>query len=181
MKKTLITILVTVLVCTAVFGTTLAYLMDKTETITNTFTYGNVDIDLTEASPREYKMLPGHEYTKNPTVTVKANSEDCWVFIKIEKSANFDTFMTCAIDSTWGDAIETNGTTSVYAQKVTGVTADRDLAVLAGNKVTINNVTQAKLDEAKNSEPTLKVTAYAVQADGFTTAAAAWAQAQTLG
>lgn len=181
MKKTLITILVTVLVCFGVFGTTLAYLMDKTATITNTFTYGNVDIELAETTGPTYKMLPGHVYTKDPTVTVKANSEDCWVFIKVEKSANFNTFMTCAIDSTWGTAIETNGTTSVYAQKVTGVTADRDLAVLAGNKVTINNVTQTELNGAKGNEPTLKVTAYAVQADGFDEAADAWAKAETLG
>lgn len=178
MKKTLITILVTVLVCFGVFGTTLAYLMDKTDTITNTFTYGNVDIELAETTGTTYKMLPGHVYKKDPTVTVKANSENCWVFVKVEKSTNFDTFMTCAIADGW---TLVDGETNVYARSVTSATADQPFAVLANNQVTIKNVTQTVLDGAKGNEPTLKVTAYAVQADGFTTAAAAWAQATTLG
>jgi hypothetical protein len=33
-----------------------------------------------------YKMRPGGEYLKDPLVTVLENSEDCWLFIKLEET-----------------------------------------------------------------------------------------------
>lgn len=79
------------LVVTSVLGT-LAYLKDSA-TAVNTFTVGNIEITLDEADVNEngevisnnrvtendYRLLPGKTYVKDPTVTVKANSEDCYV------------------------------------------------------------------------------------------------------
>ena len=52
-------------------------------------------------------------------------------------------------------------------------------AVLANNQVTVKNtVTKEMMDDLTSSTlPTLTFTAYAVQKAGFTTAAAAWAEA----
>ena len=86
-SKVLLTLLCAVaLVVTSVFGT-LAYLTDN-EKVTNTFTVGLVDITLEETDIKSggktttgnaYHLLPGHTYTKDPTVTVEAPSEDCYV------------------------------------------------------------------------------------------------------
>ncbi len=81
------------LVCLSV-GATLAYLT-STDTNVNTFTVGNVEITLDEAKvtdedgrvadhatrvkENKYHMQPGLVYQKDPTVTVKANSENCYV------------------------------------------------------------------------------------------------------
>ena len=90
------------LVAASVFGT-MAYLTDE-EAVTNTFTVGQVGLDLDELDvdndnkatdnvttddgkvrdkANEYHLLPGHEYVKDPTVHIDENSESCWVFVKV--------------------------------------------------------------------------------------------------
>ena len=185
MKKTLITILCTVLVCSCVMGATLALIMDKTETITNTFTIGSIDIDLTENTGTSYKMVPGATIAKDPKVTVKNGSEACWLFIKVEKSTNFADFMTYAMAEGWTQLKDANGVDidGVYYRKVEATTADAPFAVLDGNKVTVKSEVTNAMAAALTTDtyPTLKFTAYAVQlTDGTTefTPAAAWTQAQ---
>ena len=78
-------------------GGTLAWLSAKTAPVRNTFTIGDIDIDLTETTGETYIMVPGNDLAKDPKVTVKAGSEDCWLFIKIEKSDNFDDFLTLSL------------------------------------------------------------------------------------
>ena len=75
MKKKLTTVLAIVLVVALSVAGTYAYLTDKTATIKNTFTVGNVNIDLTEGTGEFYKMVPGTTIEKNPKVTVEADSE----------------------------------------------------------------------------------------------------------
>lgn len=73
------------LVAGSVFGT-LAFLTDSEEAV-NTFTVGNVSIDLAETDvdgdndtlANEYHLIPGGVYVKDPTVTVEAGSEDAYV------------------------------------------------------------------------------------------------------
>lgn len=83
--------LASAIVAVAVFaaGATLAWLTDKTETITNTFTVGNVDISLEETTS-DYKMVPGNTIAKDPKITVEAGSEACWLFVKIDESTTLD-------------------------------------------------------------------------------------------
>lgn len=190
MKKTLITILATVLVCCCAVGGTLAWLMDKTETITNTFTVGNVDIELTETGvttaadgsmSKEFKMVPGNTIEKDPKITVKANSEASWLFVKVEKSSTLDTYITWVIADGW-----TELESGVYYREA-AATADADdepISILKGDSVTVkNNVTKAQMDAlnaAGATQPTLSFTAYAVQKDAnVNSAAAAWSVATT--
>lgn len=87
------------LVCISV-GATVAYLT-STDTVTNTFTVGKVAITLDEAKTNDngdgtvvadaarvkknsYKLMPGHEYTKDPTIHVATGSENCYLFVKVE-------------------------------------------------------------------------------------------------
>ena len=92
----LLTFSAVLLVVATVFGT-IAYLT-STDKVKNTFTVGNVAINLDEAkvtpdgtavTPAErveandYKLIPGHTYTKDPTVTVKSGSEESYVRMKV--------------------------------------------------------------------------------------------------
>ena len=85
-KKSLLLVLCAVLIVAASVLGTLAYLTDQ-ETVTNTFTVGQVQIDLNETDvdnddntkANDYHLLPGQTYTKDPTVTIKANSEPSFV------------------------------------------------------------------------------------------------------
>lgn len=171
MKKKLTTVLAIVLVVALSVAGTYAYLTDKTGPVVNTFTVGNVNIDLTESTGGFYKMVPGTTIGKDPKVTVKENSEDCWLFVKVEKSANFDSFLTYDMANGWTKLEE-----GVFYRPVEAGAADQDFAVLANNTVTVKpGVTKAMMDGLTDAtRPTLTFTAYACQADGFTSAAAAW-------
>lgn len=175
MKKTLIAVVSTVLICCCVFGGTLAWLMDSTQTITNTFTIGKVDIELAETAT-EFKLVPGNTIAKDPKVTVKANSEDCYVFVKVTPSENLSNFVTYAKAEGWNEL-----ETGVWYREVATSNSDATFSVLAGDSVTvIEGVTQAQLNEvATTNQPTLAFTAYAVQQDNIDDVATAWTQAQT--
>ena len=72
-----------------------------------------------------------------------------------------------------------DGVDGVFWREVGAVTADTFFEVLKGNKVTVQNtVTKAMLQGVKEGtkRPTLAFTAYAVQKEGITTAADAWAK-----
>lgn len=159
------------IVCATVAGT-LAWLTDKTEPVVNTFTVGDINITLTESENLDLKMVPGQTITKDPKVTVKTGSEACWLFVKIEKSANFDDFMTFEMADGW---IALSGHAGVYYRNVDATNADTGFDVLKDNKVMVlETVTKTMLEGAKTNAPTLTFTAYAVQKDGINDATTAW-------
>ena len=96
-KKSLALLLAIAIVVVGVVAGTLAWLTDKTAPVTNTFTTSDIDIDLTETEA-EYKMIPGWSIDKDPTVTVKAGSEACYLFVKLVKSDNLTLWQpTCKV------------------------------------------------------------------------------------
>ncbi len=177
MKPLLMSVALTLVLCSLIGGT-VAWLIADTDPVVNTFTYGDINIDLTETTGNQYKMIPGADIDKDPKVTVQADSEACWLFIKIDKSANYNNYLEdYAIASGWTLLEE-----GVYSREVDEVTAKAgaEYWVLDGNRVTVkSSVTKAMMENIKNgvvSEPTLSFTAYAVQREGFATPAAAWAE-----
>lgn len=180
MKKALFIMLSAALIVCATVAGTLAWLTDTTAPVVNTFTVGDINITLTESENLDLKMVPGQTITKDPKVTVKAGSEACWLFVKIEKSANFDDFMTFEMADGW---IALSGHAGVYYRNVDATNADTGFDVLKDNKVMVlDTVTKTMLDGVKNAEdgtpnenaPTLTFTAYAVQKDGINDATTAW-------
>ncbi len=120
-KRTVALVLAIVLVFAVAVGGTVAYLT-STANVKNTFTVGSVNIKLDEAkvtpdgkavtpaervTANDYKLMPGHEYTKDPTVTVLKGSEESYVRMKV-------TFNNAA-------AIIAMCTDPKYADEVTGV------------------------------------------------------------
>lgn len=172
-KKTLALVLALTLLVAGVVGGTLAWLTDQTAEVKNTFTVGDINIGLTETTA-DYKMVPGNTIAKDPTVTVKANSEACWLFVKVTESTDLKDFITYAIAEGW---TALPGVDGVYYREVPASAADQTFSVLAGDAVTVkSDVTRTMLETAKTDAPTLTFQAYAIQKDHFTTADAAWAE-----
>lgn len=172
-KKTLALVLALTLLVAGIVGGTLAWLTDQTAEVKNTFTVGDINIGLTETTT-DYKMVPGNTIAKDPTVTVKANSEACWLFVKVTESTDLKDFITYAIAEGW---TALPGVDGVYYREVPASAADQTFSVLAGDAVTVkSDVTRTMLETAKTDAPTLTFKAYAIQKDHFATADAAWAE-----
>ncbi len=192
-KKLAVMLASLALVLCTVIGGTLAWLVTETAPVVNTFTYGDINITLQETDTNKdgdndpntntYPMVPGHTITKDPKVTFKANSEDAWLFVKLEKSANFDDFMTYAMADGWTKLDDVDG---VYYREVSKVAQDVEFTVIKDDTVTVKGeVTKEMLNalDAKGASnyPKLTVTAYAVQRDSnIATAADAWAKTQPV-
>lgn len=172
-SRTFIALLALVLVIGCVAGGTVAWLVAKTDTVVNTFTYGNINIALAETTGTNYKVIPGTVIEKDPKVTVKAGSEACWLFVKVEESGTFVADkVTYAIDNGWTPL---EGEKGVYYREVAAVTADTDFSVLEGNKITVKDtLTKGDIKDIAATNPTLKITAYAVQQENIADAATAW-------
>lgn len=168
-KKTVALLLALVLVFGVVAGGTIAWLVTKTDSVTNTFTMGDINIDLTETTTT-YKAIPGSTIAKDPKVTVKAGSEACWLFVKVEKT-NWNNNLSYEIADGWTELNEGSG---IYYREVNAVTADTSFDVLKNNQVTVSNaLLKGEIKEA--NAPQLIFTAYACQKDNVTSAADAWA------
>lgn len=175
LRRSLLTVLAAMLLVAVSVGGTIAWLTATTDPVTNTFTPTNIDIELEETTGVEYEMVPGNGITKDPFVTVKANSEALWLFVKIEKSANYDNYLTHTVADGWTALAGVDG---VYYRAVAEATAEQVFPVLAGDKVTVNSgVTKAQMNALTEATyPKLTFTAYAIQQASFANAAAAWAE-----
>ena len=203
MKKKLMAVaLATIIVVMAVAGSSLAWLKETTPAITNTFTEGLVDIDLYEHKyengaltgtiirddSNSYKMVPGSVLPKDPTVTVLAESEACWLFVKVDEINDVNTFLSYAIADGWTQGDGTNIPSNVYYRKVDDTNVEQVFYVLKADSnntyphgaVTVNSgvtMTDMKGLSAANY-PKLQFTAYAIQAASFDNVANAWAEVQ---
>ena len=182
-SRMFIAMLALVLVIGCAVGGTVAWLVAKTDPVVNTFTYGDINITLTETKPenKQAKIIPGVDIEKNPTVTVKAGSEACWLFVKVDEE-NWPDFkdgdtrkVSYAIADSWTALTDVPG---VYYREVPAATADTDFAILKDNVVTVSNtLTKTEVNTVISIQPKLTFTAYAIQQAGIDTAAEAWAAA----
>ncbi len=191
--KILLFLLVAVALVISTTMGTLAWLTSQTETLTNTFTYGQVVITMDEASVNEYgevnpqsgrvtentyKLIPGHTYVKDPTIHVDDDSENCFIFVKITNGLvgkNGDSFASFTLTDLPADD-SVNGS---KLQWVEYSTEDNETvyylngAVLPGSDVNVfkqftfsSAVGSEEISALENSEITL--VGYAIQAEGFT-------------
>ena len=176
-KKSLALLLAIAIVVVGAVAGTVAWLTDQTPSVTNTFTTSDINIELKETK-NNFQMIPGWNIEKDPKVTVKTGSEACYLFVKLEKSENFNQYMTYDMAKGW---TELQGYAGVYYREVAAATADTAFEVLKDNQVTVKGtVTKAQMNDlTADTYPTLTVTAYASQlyknnTQTFT-AAEAWA------
>ena len=170
--------------CTA--GGTVAWLVSKPDPITNVFTVGNINAELAETK-KEFKIVPGVNIAKNPVATVKAKSEDCYLFVQLTEE-NWPTFTetTKAGSSTrkveyeiakdWTKLESVDG---VYYRVVTkSDTEDQNFHVLQDDKVTVSSTLTKENTDAITGTPKLTVAVYAVQKEGMGSADKAWETAK---
>lgn len=179
-RKTLVMVMAMVIAFSGAIGGTLAWLTDKTQTIKNTFTVGDISIKLEETdadgdnNPDEnrYEMNPGGTINKDPKVTVLANSKACWLFVQMEKSAYFDKYLTYDMADGW---TALDSVTGVYYRKAAASATDQEFEVIKGNTVNVkSDVDFSALIAGTENLPTLEITAYAIQQDSIADAKTAW-------
>ena len=207
-KAMLMTLCAIILVVATVFGT-MAYLT-STDTVTNTFTVGNVAIKLDEAKvgtdgkaltgadatrvkENSYKLLPGHVYDKDPTVTVLNGSEASYIKMTVTFSKasaldaifaptgadltsifnGYDSDNWIYKDNTKDATADTRTYEFWYKEAVGAPTADVALDALFDSITVPGSITKEQLATIEGL--TITVNAYAIQADGFDDADAAWA------
>lgn len=173
-KKLIVAIAaLSILLCCAVGGT-LAYLRDKTNTVTNTFTYGDINITLTESDDLDLKMIPGKTIAKDPIVTVKANSEECYLFVKIDATEKLSDYLSYELADGW---IELSSGSGVYYRIVASATTDATFPILKNNQVTVKTTVTKEMMEAVKANAKLvelSFTAYAVQKENVADVSTAW-------
>lgn len=173
-SKAFAAVLALVLVLGCALGGTVAWLVAKSDPVVNTFTYGDININLEETTGSSYKIIPGMNIEKDPKVTVKANSEACWLFVKVDEVGTFVADkVTYSIADGW---TALTGQPGVYYREVGAVTADTDFYVLKDNVVKVSDTLTKEDIKDIPTRPTLTFTAYAVQKDGIADAATAWSK-----
>ncbi len=192
MKKGLIIAAAMILAVCLGIGGTLAYIFAQTASVVNTFEYGDVNIDLKEdklnsdgtldkTTPvlkNEYKYVPGDTLNKRPYVIVKANSQACYLFVKVDVANN--TFggldgdiVKWSVDASWTKLASAD---NVWYKEIGVTNTETQYDILSGDKVTVNEkVTKTMINDPNFKVPTMTFTAYAVQKANVANAAAAWA------
>lgn len=181
-KKTILVAAIAVmLVAALVVGGTLAYFTDKSDAKVNTFTVGNVAIDLKEPSWKEnesHTLLPGVSYAKDPTITVKEGSQDAYVFLKLDLNKYVSLINLMGVDAYKNHIGGLTGDYPGFVQFVNNLASDNTLraAVLDRWFVGVNhaewkvmNLDQIKADVAaaeNGKNPTHLVVVLGYQKDG---------------
>ena len=182
-------------------GGTVAWLVANTDPVVNTFTYGDINLTLDETqtdekgNPKdenndgipdrapegnEYTILHGDSYLKDPLVNVQADSEACWLFVKLEEKGGttaypFGSYLTYAVADGWTQLLAADGTpvTGVWYRAVDKSADAAAYPVLKDNRISVpGEVTKEMLnaldaDGQNPAYPSLSITAYAVQYSGF--------------
>lgn len=179
----LIAAIVLVIGCTA--GGTVAWLVSKPDPITNVFTVGDINATLTETATA-FKIVPGVNIAKDPVATVTANSEDCYLFVKLTEE-NWPTFTEATeagstrkveykIADGWTELESADGV--YYREVLKKDTENRAFPVLKDNQVTVSSTLTKQEANAIQKAPKLTVAVYAVQKEGMGSAADAWETAK---
>ena len=186
-RRALLTLSLVLVTMVVAVGGTIAWLTDSTSEITNTFTPSTIDIDLAETTGTSYKMVPGSSIEKDPEVTVVKGSEKSWVFVELVENPGIETdtttdpdtvttklftnYLTYSIADGWtllSESTNANVATKVYYRVVGADTVnDQKFDVIEGDTLTVESgLTKSNMDNL-TTNPSLVVTAYAIQYDGF--------------
>ncbi len=181
-RKLLLPLIACLLTITTVVGVTYAaWTRTHEDSFNLKITLENAYIDLSViGNSSNMPIVPGMDIIVQnaPTVTVLKDTTACYVFVEVEKSDNFDTYMYFYMADGW-TALE--GVSGVYYRvnesKVTAE-AGESFAIIRNNKIDVReHVTRDIIAQAADVYVNFK--AYAVQKSSETPdAATAWA---TLG
>lgn len=208
-KKVILTIAAMALVAVISVVGTFAYLQSTTDVVKNTFTSAatikitldETDVDVygvkdgeTRKTENDYKLIPGHEYVKDPTIHVEKGSEPCYLFVEVKNTisaieASGDTTIAKQMEAKGWKAVE--GVTNVYclcgtdgkplAVDARNATADIDKVIfekfVVSNTVNNTDLVDATTGKSLFENTPVEIYGYAIQTNGFEdkTAAQIWA------
>ena len=154
---------------------------------------GSLVANADRVKANEYKLLPGHTYNKDPMVTVLSGSESSYVKMTVTFSKDneldaifapggadltsifngYDAAKWIAKGNTKDATANTRTYEFWYKETVGAPTADVALDALFDSITVPGTITNEQLATIEGM--TITVNAYAIQADGFANAEAAWA------
>lgn len=180
-KKIVIALVAAALLVGGVAGGTLAWLTAESQEVQNTFTVGDITIKLDETTKGDtadgkYKIVPGGKSAKDPTVTVEAGSEECYVYVLIENEVRFGEQILAMPNintaTEWVE-VDTDKTTgkSLYRYKTTVDATNAAVKIPVFTEVSYNgeHITEANIASLEGK--TITVKAYAHQSDAGEAAA----------
>ena len=172
-KKLLLCVIAMICTLAVGVGVTLAYFSSHAGPLLNTFTVGDVTLTLTETTGEDYRMTPGTAVKKDPLVTVKGGSEECYVYVKLERPNNLDNYVTYTLADGW---TLLGGFDGVYYRLVEHSAVDKHYPVLKDDQILIKtNLTKEKMAAIDTSAPPqMKITAYAIQTLEIESASDGW-------
>lgn len=203
-KKILVVLCVAVILTSAITAT-IAWLSDTDENH-NTFTIGQVHIEVDEAKVNpdgtlvpeaervkgnNYHLIPGMTYIKDPTMTVKNNSEEAYVrmLVTINCKSEWDAVLNPGVElntifngwdeNVWhyyGETIDTANNAITYEFRYKEIVktenADQALEPLFESITLPGHITAEELKMIKDF--TIVVKGHAIQAAGFADEQSAW-------
>ena len=170
-KKLWISALAILCTLTIAIGATVAYLTAISKPVENVFTIGQIKLALTETTGDRYQMVPGKAVSKNPKVTVEGDNEDCWLFVRVQKTQHFDDYFVYEMADGW---TVLGGFEGVYYREVVASPISSEFPILKNDTITVrDNLTEEKMSAVTNL-PIIDFTAYAVQSYSVDTARDAW-------
>lgn len=183
-SRTFILTAALIVILGGVISGTVAWMFIKSDPVHNTFSYGDMKIELTETDTgldedqdddtNSYSLTPEAEIAKDPMVTVKSEDVDCWVFVEIDKSDDFDAYLEYQLADGW-KALDAAKYPGIYYMKVSKSEDEQKFSVLEGNIVKVKeDVTQQMLDEMGEDYPNIGFTAFAIQLTDLDKAEDAW-------
>lgn len=201
-KKLTAVLLSIILVLCCAIGGTLAWLTATSSTVTNTFTVGDINITLQEypfktdstteldesATPVQsidtYKVVPGGEQPKKPFVTVKAKSENCYVYVNVVNNLTIDDTLVVNYDTpaNWTPiatqtAVDGSVSTLYRYNNIVNYSENDSEPLVVFTKVSYSDTIQkdkseTDLEIGQLKGKTIVLNAYAHQSDNTTEAAA---------
>lgn len=184
--KFIILLILVIVVLFPVISETVAWLTKETNLLINKFTYGNIKISISEGNindddsnndTKNYMITPGGSIVKDTLVVVNENSEDCWLFIKIKETDNFDDYMIYSLEDGWKE-LENN--TDIYYREVNKSDKNQTFNIIKDNVINVKSeLTKESFDLlTEDTYPSISISAYAVQRnsaiDAINTAEKAW-------
>ena len=181
-----------VLSMTMAIGGTLAYLTDR-DTVENTFTMGNVDIEVEEVFP-DGNIKPGETVNKDAKIT-NEGSNPAWVWMTVSVPEGLKDYVTM----NWADGFAPTSNSPVVENGqavwtvlvedqlpageetdyiLTSVTLSGYVDYQGGKYVVVQNGEVTDLEGIVNGQMVVTVTGYATQVDGLSTVAAAYSAYQ---
>lgn len=187
-NKTGLFVLALMLVATSFsthIGNTIAWIFKETAPVTNTFTYGKVDIELTETDTQidqdnnettnTYLLdLQNKSIIKDAKISVEEDTEECWLFVELKTNEIFDELLTYEMNDAW-EALANYQ--NIYFMEVEKQDVKQTFDVLKDQMVTLKDVSKDVLNQLQTN-PTLSIKGYAIQKEGIDTAIEAWSLLQ---